>query len=265
MSKASVSGLFSYPIKSFGGFALSISAVERRGLRHDRRWMLVDANGLFMTQRTDRRLALFRTAIDEDCIRVSNPSGEWRHVPLDPSGVARTVQVWKDRCDAVQVSDDLDAWFSACLDQPCSLVYMPDDSVRATNAEFTQPGDIVGFADAFPILVISEASLESLNSKLDKSLPMNRFRPNIVVSGWGPHEEDGFSELHVGGLVLRAAKQCGRCSVTATNQETGEVGVEPLRTLATYRQSGNNVQFGAYFVPESAGRIEVGQSIELSK
>jgi uncharacterized protein YcbX len=138
---------------------------------------------------------------------------------------------------------------------------MPDESLRATNPSYTRPGDIVGFADAYPVLLISDASLGQLNSKLDSPLPMNRFRPNVVVSGWRAHEEDEFAGIRIGELGFRAAKRCGRCSVTTTDQDTGKVGVEPLRTLAKYRLSDQSVQFGAYFVPETGGSIRVGDAI----
>jgi uncharacterized protein YcbX len=259
-----VSALFVYPVKSLGGISLPVSEVERRGLKHDRRWMIVDEEGLFMTQRSDTRLALFRTAIDSCCLRVTAPSGETFAAPLVPTGSTREVRVWKDTCKAIQVSEDIDRWLTGILGKECSLVYMPDESIRQTNPQYTAPGDIVGFADGYQILIIGESSLEDLNSRLDVPLPMNRFRPNVVVKGWEPHQEDEWSELQIGNLKLRAAKKCGRCSVTATDQQTGEVGVEPLRTLATYRLNDQSIQFGAYFVPEQQGSIAVGDSFQGS-
>ena len=224
MDQAVISRLFTYPVKSLGGVVLQQSEVEFRGLRHDRRWMLVDAEGVFMTQRTDTRLALFRTAIESDGLRLQNHTEESILAPYSPTGDRQSVRVWRDIVDAIQVSPEVDMWFSDSLGQQCSLVFMPDDSVRQTSLEFTREGDRVGFADAFPILVIGEASLEDLNNRLELELPMNRFRGNIIVRGWEPYAEDGCQRLSIGGLVLRAAKRCGRCSVTATNQDTGEVG-----------------------------------------
>jgi len=261
MADATITGLFVYPVKSFGGIALSESAVEKRGLKHDRRWMLVDEDGLFMTQRTDTRLALFRTAIEIGELRITSHTGEERCVPFEARGKKRVVRIWKDTCEGVQVCEELDAWLSGQLGTRCSLIYMPDEMIRSTNPEFTIPGDMVGFADGYPVLVVGESSLAELNSKLDAPLPMNRFRANITVKGWEPHEEDGWRKLRVGNLTLRAAKQCARCSVPATDQETGEVGVEPLRALAKYRLKDQKIYFGAYYVPEQCGTLRVGDTI----
>jgi uncharacterized protein YcbX len=261
MEQATVSRLFIYPVKSLGGIELNHSNVESRGLTHDRRWMLVDEDGVFMTQRSDTRLALFRTGIKSDGLWIQNQAGESVLAPFSPGGERKSVQVWRDIVEAVQVSPEVDSWFSESLGQRCSLVYMPEDSVRQTSLDFTREGDRVGFADAFPVLVIGEASLGDLNGRLEQALPMNRFRGNIIVQGWDPYAEDRWVRLSIGGLSFRAAKRCGRCSVTATNQDTGEVGVEPLRTLADYRRTDKNVFFGAYFVPECTGNLRIGDDI----
>jgi uncharacterized protein YcbX len=262
-SMISISGLFTYPVKSLGGITLAESPVEKRGLKFDRRWMIVDHEDVFMSQRSDTRLALFRSEFNSEGLILRNQSGDCRLVPFNPEGDRRYVRVWKDTCEAVQVSPEIDDWLSGALGQRCSLVYMPEDSLRATNPEYTSAGDIVGFADGYPILIIGGASLEDLNSRLDQAVPMNRFRPNITVSGSGPYQEDEWSEIRIGGVRLRSAKQCGRCSVTTTDQETGEVGIEPLRTLAKCRLNGQSVQFGAYFVPVETGTIRVGDQIAL--
>jgi len=223
--------------------------------------MLVDQEGVFMTQRTDTRLALFRTAIEPDGLKVVAPSGEVCMAPLEPEGVNRSVRVWKDMCVAIQVSTLIDEWLSEILGRPCSLVYMPEGSLRHTNPAYTSPGDIVGFADAYPVLVASEESLADLNSRMEVPLPMNRFRANIIVSGCEPFEEDTWPNIQIGDVRFRAVKKCGRCQVTTTDQDTAETGVEPLRTLATYRKEGSNVMFGAYFVPETIGCIRVGDEV----
>ena len=261
MGSATITSLFVYPVKSFGGISLVQSVVEARGLKHDRRWMLVDEGGIFMTQRTDTRLALFRTGLEEGGLRLQSPSGESILAPYDPEGPVGRVRVWKDDVLARQVNDAVDDWLSDNLNKRCSLVYMPDESIRQPHLGFTHPGDKVGFADAFPVLIIGESSLTDLNGRLAEPLPINRFRGNIIVRGWDPFEEDRWATLSVGNLVFRAAKQCGRCSVTATDQETGVVGIEPLRTLAIYRLGEKAVLFGAYFVPESRGEISVGDAI----
>ena len=263
MGDITVSGLRIYPIKSFGGISLEISIVERSGLQHDRKWMLVDQDGRFMSQRSDTRLALFRLHLAPGGFTVSRPDSEQCFVPFETTGQKRLVSVWKSECEALQVSEEVDQWFSDYLNQKCSLVTMPESFQRQTSLDYTQPGDHTGFADAFQVLVAGEASLEDLNSKLSTPVPMNRFRPNIVICGSSPFEEDTWNGFELGGVPFRFAKICGRCAVTATNQETGEVGVEPLKTLAAYRKFDSNVYFGAYFVPENGGEIRVGQKLDL--
>ncbi len=263
MSGPSISELYVYPVKSFRGISLSKSLVGARGLQFDRRWMLVDAGGQFMTQRSDTRLALFQTKLESQGILISREGFGSVFVPFDPLGSPRTVTVWRDSVDALQCSDAADAWLSDVLGANCSLVYMPDSTHRQSHLDFTQPGDAVGFADAFQVLVIGEASLGDLNSRLEAPLPINRFRGNVILSGTTPFEEDTWPKVEIAGIPFRAAKKCGRCSVTATNQDTGEVGVEPLRTLAEYRRDGKNVMFGAYYVPEATGEIAVGDAVVL--
>jgi len=260
----SVASLHVYPIKSLGGVTLGQSAVTRRGLRHDRRWMLVDEDGVFLSQRSISRMALFRQVITPAGLRVQGPSGATLEIPIDAERERVEVQVWKSEVEAVRVSDEADAWFSSEMGRPARLVYMPEDSVRPTHPDFTQPGDLVGFADAFPVLVISQASLDDLNRRLEEPIPMNRFRPNVVLDGCAPYEEDHWSGFTLNGIHFRHAKTCGRCQVTATSQETGSVGKEPLRTLATYRKEGSVVYFGCYYVPETEGEACVGDELEIA-
>ena len=259
-----VASLHIYPIKSLGGVAVSSSEVEPRGLRHDRRWMLVDEEGVFLSQRTIERMALFRTRFTPTGLQVAGPDGAVIDVPLSPEGEELEVRVWNSTVLARRVSDETDAWFSAQMEQSARLVYMPNETIRPTHPDFTSPGDHVGFADAFPVLVAGTASLEDLNSRLDALIPMNRFRPNIVVEGAAPYAEDEWAGFALNSVRYRRAKRCGRCRVTTTDQETAVVGVEPLRTLATYRKEGNNVVFGTYYVPESVGSVGVGQELELT-
>ncbi len=262
MLDGTISGLRIYPIKSMGGIELHSAVVEKRGLQHDRRWMLVDADGVFMTQRTDTRLALFRLEEVVQGIQVKDPAGDYCVLPYEASGESVNVTVWKSVCEAQIVSSEVSEWFSDSLGKKCALVHMPENSVRPSHADYSKDGDIVAFSDAFQILVISEASLADLNGRLEVPLPFDRFRPNMILKGTGAFAEDFWQGIQIGSLRLRFAKQCGRCSVTATNQQTGEVGTEPLKTLATYRLAGQNVQFGSYFVPDTMGQINVGDQIQ---
>lgn len=258
---ARISELVVYPVKGLRGINRKASLIEKRGLRHDRRWMLVDETGRFLSQRNTPRMCLFHPSLDGDNLAVQAPNGDVLHVP-PPTDEHIEVRVWRSTCSAVRVGADTDAWFSEHLGVPATFVYMPDDCLRSTNEQYSQAGDIVGFADAFPILVASYASLADLNARLETEIPMNRFRANLIVEGVEAYEEDEWSRIEMGDIQLRAAKRCGRCSVTTTNQDTAEVGTEPLRTLAEYRREGNVVYFGNYFIPETVGEIRVGDAIQ---
>lgn len=262
---AKVTALHIYPIKSLGGVDLESSVVGPRGLQDDRRWMLVDEEGKFLSQRTLEGMATFRTTPVEGGYRVEGPKGGEFLVPAESSGPLVTVQVWQSTVEAIDVSPEADAWFTDQMDRPCRLVWMPEESKRPVDPNFSVDGDHVGFADAYPILVISEASLAHLNSRLESPIPMNRFRGNIIVDGIGAHEEDTWESFTLNGLRFRRAKQCGRCRVTTTCQETGEVGTEPIHTLTTYRLEANRILFGTYFIPDSDGDINVGDEVVVNE
>ena len=264
-----VSALNVYPVKGLKGIALDEARCTPLGIEHDRRWMVVDREGGFLSQREHPRMATVWTELDDHALSLSAPDvGEVR-VPLRPDSTrALRVQVWSSRCDALAVSHDADEWLTDYLGFHCTLVYMPDDSTRFSNPEFGGEGNRVGFADGFAYLLTGEASLADLNAKLAAKghapLPMNRFRPNIVVAGAGAFAEDEWRDLKVGDALLRTVKPCGRCQVPSTDQATGEVrGPEPLATLATYREGRFGVQFGMNLVTVREGTVRVGDAIEL--
>jgi len=259
-----LTGLNIYPIKSARGLALDESVVDEFGLRYDRRWMVVDEAGVFLSQRSHPRLALVVPSIRDGTLRVDAPGMPTLQTPLHPTNtVATRVTVWHDTSPATWVGDRAAEWFSDFLGLPCSLVHMADQVVRPANPAFAPPGVRVGFADAFPFLLISEESLADLNRRLVDPLPMNRFRPNLVVAGGEPYGEDGWGKIEIGGVRLQVVKPCDRCLVTTTDQATGERGKEPLRTLATYRKVGNDVMFGQNVVHEGPGCMRVGDSVRL--
>jgi uncharacterized protein YcbX len=265
-----VSALNVYPVKGLKGIALEEARCTERGIEHDRRWMVVDREGEFLTQREHPKMATVWTEIADGALRLSAPDVGEVDVPLEPEGGRKLrVQVWSSRCDAVAVSREADQWLTHYLGFQCTLVYMPDDSKRYSNPTFGGEDKRLGFADGYAYLLIGEASLADLNAKLiakDHSpVPMNRFRPNIVVSGAGAFAEDQWHDLKMGDALLRTAKPCGRCQVTTTDQTTGEVrGPEPLATLATYREGPFGLQFGMNLVTLREGTIRVGDAVELS-
>ena len=262
-----VAALYIYPIKSLGGIGLSSSNITQRGLQYDRRWMLVDEKNEFLTQRTYPQMALLKTTIEEDSIGIyhsKNPADVLK-LSLHPSpGETITVKVWDDYCDAQYASNEANAWFSQKLGIACKAVFMPDSSKRKLDAGYARSDeDITGFADGYPVLVIGQASLDDLNSRLSQPVPMDRFRPNIVIEGAEAYAEDSMKEFTINGTSFYGVKLCGRCIVTTTNQQTGERGKEPLKTLAGYRTINNKVCFGQNVISSSEGKINVGDTIEI--
>jgi uncharacterized protein len=255
-----------YPIKSARGIPLLESELDQFGLRYDRRWMVVDESGTFLSQRSHPRLALVATSIGDGALRIEAPSMPGLEVSLDPyPSVVTRVRVWNDRCAATWLGERPARWFSDFLDTPCSLVHMEGETTRPANPRYAGTGTRVSFADAFPFLLISEESLNDLNRRLPEPLPMNRFRPNLVVAGVRPYEEDEWSRIEIGAIGFRILKPCARCVVTTTDQTTAAVGKEPLRTLASYRKVGGEVMFGQNAVHETVGWLRVGDPVLLSK
>ena len=266
-----LSALHIYPVKGLKGIDLDEARCTDRGLEHDRRWMVVDANGVFLTQRAHPRMATVWTDIADGALVLSAPDLPEVAIALEPpAGPRMRVTVWSSTCDAVAVSHEADAWLSEYLGLPCRLVYMPDDSKRFSNPRYAHGAKLVGFADGYAYLLANEASLADLNArlaaKMQPALPMNRFRPNLVVAGSAPFAEDRWSEIRVGEAILQAAKPCGRCEVTTTDQATGEVrGPEPLATLSTFRDSREfGVMFGMNLVAVRGGRVRVGDEVALA-
>lgn len=258
-----VTGLYRYPIKSCAGTALTEATLEPRGIVHDRELLVVDAaTGAFLTQRELPRLALVTPDIDDREVRVAAPGQTPLAAPLVKDGPRRAVMIWRDTCEAVDQGDELAAWFGDFLHAACRVVRMAPDFVRGVDPTYaTGPADQVGFVDGFPLLLIAEESLAELNRRLPDPLPMNRFRPNIVIAGGAPHGEDFVGRFQIGAITFSAVKFCARCAITTTDQATARVGKEPLTTLATYRRSKRGVLFGQNVVHAATGTIRVGDPV----
>jgi uncharacterized protein YcbX len=259
-----VTSLHVYPVKGLGAIGLQQAEVTPRGLRHDRRFMVVDPAGEFFTQRDFPRMATVWTEIEGGALRLAAPDAGEVELEAEPiDGAAMTVRVWNSSgLAAIAPSPEADAWLTDYLGKPCRLVYMPDHSRRPTNSAYGGE-HIVSFADGYPFLFTNEASLEELNGRLSRPVPMNRFRPNVVVKGVPAYAEDGWKDVRVGDVRFLVTKPCGRCQVTTTDQTTGEVtGPEPLSVLSGYR---NDPKFGSLFgmnaVAESLGTIRVGDAV----
>jgi len=259
-----VCGLFIYPVKSCERVAVDEAMVGATGFELDRRWMAVGDDGRFFSQREHPRLALVRVRVGEGRLVLEAP----KLAPLEIALQAGTrpagrVQVWDDECAAFDEGREAASWFSEHLGCSARLVRMAGDDARPLGSSSAQPGDRVSFADGFPFLLLSTASLEGLNRRLSLPVPMDRFRPNIVVEDCEAHAEDGWSRLRIGEVVFRIVKPCARCVITTVDQETGERGREPLRTLSTYRSFDGQVLFGQNLVHEGRGVVRVGDAVEV--
>ncbi|MGC1307549.1 MAG: MOSC N-terminal beta barrel domain-containing protein [Phormidesmis sp.] len=249
MSPLTLSELYIYPIKSAAGIAVTAAKMTARGLQYDRRWMVVDANGKFMTQRRFPRMALIGVAIGES-LQVTAPGMADLSVPLvSESGELVEVEVWGDRTQAIAVCADSKQWFTQFLGADCQLVYMPDHSLRPTDHGKFGEKSIVSFADAYPYLLISEASLAALNHKLIEQqsppITIKRFRPNLVVKGCDmPHAEDAWRQIRIGEAMFDLPKLCARCSIPNVDPRTGDRSKEPTKTLSTYRYWNSGIWFG---------------------
>ena len=266
-SRFTVAALHRYPIKSCAGVALEAAELDARGVRHDREYAIVEAgDGRMVTQRERPRLALIRPVIAADgALRVDAPGMPTLAVTPARTGEEREVVVWRDRCRAVDQGPEAAAWLGRFLGVACRLLRMADDHVRRVDPVYAgSDRDQVGFADGYPALLISEESLADLNGRLAAPLPMNRFRPNIVVAGGGvPYREDGWRRVRIGEVAFRVAKPCARCAITTTDQETTARGTEPLTTLATYRRGERGVLFGQNLIHDGPGTIRVGDRVEV--
>lgn len=263
-----VDSLHVYPLKGAAGFSPRSWPVDERGLRHDRRFMIVDADGVFISQRTNPRMALIGAAISEAGLRITSAVGT-----LDvafPSSSAPTLRatVWDD-CFDVRVADpNASRMLSEVLGAPAQLVWMPDDCERLTSVKRGEPRRHLSLADAAPLLLTTTAALEELNTRLMRggasAIPMDRFRPNVVVRGATSGADDHWRTLRIGSAAFRISNACKRCKVVTIDQSTGEfAGNEPLATLATYRAEGPSVTFGQHMMAESSGFISIGDLVAI--
>jgi uncharacterized protein YcbX len=258
-----------YPLKGGRAVDLDRATVEPWGLAGDRRWLLVDADCQFISQR--RHPALARVVITPgpgpDITASSDGCPSLLVTAPDDSAEQLKVTVWRSTVLAASAGTEADAWFSAFLGEPVRLVYLDDPTRRAVDPEYGRDGDTVSFADGYPLLLTSTGSLGQLNQWLaaagHQPVPMNRFRPNVVVTGYPPWAEDHWRRIRIGDAAFRVAKPCGRCVVTTTDQATGERGSQPLKMLAARRRFGKDLVFGQNLIPDSPGHIRVGDPIEI--
>ncbi|MVN91549.1 MOSC domain-containing protein [Mucilaginibacter aquatilis] len=260
---AHISQLYIYPIKSLGGIALQQSNVTSRGLEFDRRWMLIDDRLQFLSQRKYPQMCLFDVALKVNGLQVTHkPSGESIMIPYLPQTTEEVnLQVWDDLCSGTYVCEEGDAWFTKHLEIKCRLVYMADSQTRQVDERYASPEHMTSFADGYPMLLVSEASLKDLNGRLSEKIDINRFRPNIVITDTGAYYEDILQHFSVDQVNFYGVKPCARCVMINVDPSTAITGPEPLKTLASYRKVNKKVMFGQNLIHNGTGVIKVGDEI----
>jgi uncharacterized protein YcbX len=265
-----LSEIWIYPVKSLGGIRLTSAKVMEKGLLHDRRWMLIDENNIFMTQRAHPVMALFKPAVDTNRLTITkkNAVNNQSSISLDINtsslGASFKCKIWDDEVEVCEVDPLISEWFSIQMGMTCKLVSFPEENSRPVDARYKINNEQVSLADAYPFLIIGQSTLDHLNSKLQEALPMDRFRPNFVFTGGEPHDEDNWREFSIGKTRFVGVKLCARCPLPTVNQETAEKGIEPLLTLSTYRKRENKVLFGQNLVALDHYEVSVGDKITVN-
>lgn len=284
-SNYSISHLFIYPIKSCRGIEVQSAEITPRGFTYDREYMLVNPEGKFLAQRELPKMAQIEVAIDDEALKVNAPGMEELRIKksFDPSSrslstslrgkraqddkVKKKVKVWDDEFEADVVGEEAGKWFSEFLGRACLLVHLSPNIKRLVEDKYRiSEGDEVSFADSYPFHITTGVSLQALNKEMGIELPMNRFRPNIVIPGKFPYAEDHWGEVTIGKIPFVLTKPCVRCAITTTDQETGKVGEEPLKTLTRIRKYEKGVAFGQKAICcQTSGMIHVGDPVEIVK
>ncbi len=265
-SALKIQDIYIYPIKSLKGIRMESAKVLERGLQYDRRWMLVDPTGCFLTQRTHANMALIQVELKEDHLLVFSSLDLKNQIKIPFEQKLDTlieVEIWDDRLMANLVNPEFDQWFSELLGMDCKLVVMPESSQRKISSKYAVNSESVSFADGMPYLIIGQESLNHLNSKLEHPVPMDRFRPNIVFSGGESFQEDSWQKITLGKVDFQVVKPCARCVLITVDQVTGKKSKEPLQTLSSYRTLNNKVYFGQNAVALEEGYIHIGDSVML--
>jgi len=250
-----------YPIKSLGGIEMTEAFACKAGLRHDRRWMLVDENCQFVSQRTHAQMALFTLAQEDDFFQVSYAGDSIKFHIQEEEGGAFETRIWDDQALSVEVRKDASQWFSEKLQKKVRLVKLRHEEARIHSSSLLHKDIPVSLADAYPYLVTGTQSLELLNEKLSVPVPMNRFRPNLVISTQDGHEEDEWGTYAIGAARFRSLKPCGRCQVVTIDQQTAQVNPETLTVLNSYRRKDQSVMFGAHVICVQEGDLKIGNSV----
>ena len=254
-----------YPVKSLRGISVNGWPVDDRGLKLDRHWMLVNDAGHFISQRQFQQLSLVNTSLTENKLIIDSKGFTSLHLPIEETrGEQHRVEIWGHQTKARSCGTEASEWFSDYLGEKTHLVFLPENITRFVDPDYASPSDQVGFADGFPFSIISEASLDDLNQRLDTPLPMQRFRPNLVIKHSEAYAEDNWQNVSIGNLDFSIVKPCARCIITTINPETAERNKEPLATLRRYRKNGRYVYFGQNAIHRCQGILRIGDNVSVS-
>ena len=264
MDKRILSEIWIYPVKSLGGIRLPTAQVLEKGLRYDRRWMLVNEKNEFLSQRAYPSMALFKMKTDPGGFFVTHGNDSIL-LPTEMPTSTQTIQaqIWDDHVDVLEMPIEYNKWFSSRLDINCKLVGFPEGSPRPAEIDHNVGAAHVSLADGYPLLIIGTSSLYDLNARLEIPLPMNRFRPNLVFEGGVPYEEDGWRNFTVGKNRFVGVRPCARCVIPTVDQETGIKGKEPLLTLSRYRKRDENIYFGQNIIAIDHSEVNEGDEITI--
>jgi uncharacterized protein YcbX len=266
----SISALYIYPVKSLAGIQLEQSQLSEFGLHNDRRWLIVDEDGLFMSQRTTPKMATIKTALKDGVLMLSHKDKKIKVPKAISKSKTIQVTVWNDSLNAQLLSCEVDEWLSEILGQTCHLVYMPKSAERQIDKDFAKENQYVSFADAFPLLLVSQASIDDLNKRLETPVNINRFRPNIVVEGIAAFAEDLWKDFTINKVKYHMAKPCSRCIMPSINQQTGkQENVKLLSILNKYRKFDKKIKFAVNILYKDSSKvnnqyIQVGDVIKLN-
>ena len=268
MTSVIISELAIYPVKSMRQIQLKKSSLQFGGLKHDRRWMVIDTDGVMITQRSKSRLCLIQPELlnpEHDCsLKLTAENMPDINVSVPDGSVQCKAKVWEDECNAYDAGDEIADWLGQFLELECRLVYFPDNEIRIVDQTYAQANDQTAFSDGFPILLTTQASLDDLNSRMAEDIPMARFRPNVVISGCEAFAEDDWKCLKIGDIALRIVKPCSRCTIPNVDINSAERCKEPIKTLVTYRKRDHEVFFGQNVIAVGEGVIQVGMKVEVT-
>lgn len=260
-----LSKIIIYPVKSLAGIKVSKWRVNEKGLLYDRKWMLVDSDNQFLSLRQIPKMVLIKTQLTDHELILSTATSGNITLPLNPTdGVRCETTLWDKTCPANTTTKKANQWLSDFLDIECKLVYQPDDIVRSVDPHYSTISDKVCFSDGFPFLIVSEASLNSLNQAMNLELPIERFRPNLVISHCEDYAEDSWREITINNIGFRLPKPCSRCSVPTIDIDTAQTNKEPLTTLNRLRKWNKKVYFGQNALHNNSGVLSVGDKIEIN-